>query len=117
MPTHYVSEAIARVCHEANRGYQAAFPSEGIPVAPPWDEFPPDQQQGVINGVDLALSGADPQRLHEAWCEEKFAQGWLYGPVKDTEAKRHPCLVMYEDLPQDQLRKDFLFQAIVQALR
>lgn len=108
--------SIARVCHEANRGYQAAAPTEGIPVAPPWDEFPLDQQLGVIEGVRLALTGATPAHLHTAWCDAKVRDGWAYGSVKDAEAKTHPCLVPYDDLPDEQRVKDDLFLAIVEAL-
>lgn len=107
---------IARVCHEANRGLQAAYPTDGIPVAPPWDEFPADQQLGVIAGVEQALAGATPEELHESWCAFKVADGWSYGEVKDAEAKTHPCLVPYAELPEDQRVKDRLFSAIVEAL-
>lgn len=109
-------EQIARVCHEANRGYQAAVPSVGIPVAASWDEFPEDQRKGVRQGVTLALTGATSQELHESWCNEKVATGWVYGPVKDAEAKTHPCLVAYDALPESQRAKDRLFAAVVRAL-
>lgn len=110
------AEQIARVCHEANRGYQAAVPTEGIPVAPAWDEFPEDQRRGVISGVELALGGATPEGLHQNWCAEKRAEGWAYGEAKDAEAKTHPCLVDYSDLPPEQRLKDSIFLAIVTAL-
>ena len=110
------NEQIARVCHEANRGYQAAVPSVGIPVAAPWDEFPMDQQHGVIAGVALARGGARPYELHEAWTAQKVADGWVYGDVKDADAKTHPCIVPYAELPPEQRVKDALFVAVVQAL-
>jgi hypothetical protein len=109
-------EQIARVCHEANRGLQAAQQADGIPVAPTWDEFPPDQQEGVRRGVTAALAGATPEELHRAWCSHKYDEGWRYGPEKDAEAKRHPCLVPYDELPEEQRVKDTLFRAIVFAL-
>jgi hypothetical protein len=110
-------EQIARVCHEANRGYQAAVQTEGIPIAAPWEDFPADERAGVIEGVRLALAGATPIELHASWCARKIAEGWTRGPVKDTAAKTHPCLVDYHDLPLEQRRKDALFAAIVGALR
>lgn len=40
----------------------------------------------------------------------------VYGEVKDGEAKTHPCLVPYEQLPPAQRLKDDLFAAIVRTL-
>jgi hypothetical protein len=48
---------------------------------------------------------------------EKLAAGWEYGPVKDAEAKRHPCLVPFNQLPREQQAKDYIFRAVVHALR
>ena len=110
------STAIARVCHEANRAVQLIQGDPGIPIAAPWDDFPADEQAGVINGVDSARSGATPEQLHDLWCQEKTAAGWTYGPTKDTAAKTHPCLLPYQDLPDEQRTKDRLFAAIVTAL-
>ncbi|MFD0468599.1 RyR domain-containing protein [Nonomuraea thailandensis] len=55
--------------------------------------------------------------MHEAWCEHKRAEGWTYGPDKDPDAKTHPCLVPYDQLPVEQRVKDAVFHAIVGALR
>jgi hypothetical protein len=116
-PVGLTTEQIARVCHEANRGWQAASPLPGIPVAPAWDEFPPDQQAGVIAGVEKALQGYTPEQMHESWVADKLAQGWTYGPTKDAEAKTHPSLRAYDDLSDDDRAKDALFLGIVNALR
>lgn len=49
--------------------------------------------------------------------KEKVDAGWVYGKVKDAEAKTHPCIVKFEDLPEFQQKKDALFCAIVDALK
>ncbi|WP_433355591.1 RyR domain-containing protein [Microtetraspora malaysiensis] len=85
-------------------------------VSPHWDDAPEWQRDTMINGVLRALDGATPQELHESWHAEKLADGWTYGPVKDAVAKTHPCLVPYEDLPDAQRLKDYMFQAIVRAI-
>jgi len=111
----YTPETIARVCHEANRALQAIQADPGIPVAEPWEDF--DGKPGVIAGVLAVLEdGATPEHLHDSWCARKLTDGWVYGPVKDPAAKTHPCLVEYRDLPEEQRRKDVLFEAIVTAL-
>ena len=38
--------------------------------------------------------------IHETWAAQRTAQGWRYGPAYDGAAKRHPCLIPYEDLPE-----------------
>jgi RyR domain len=112
----YRDEVIARVCHEANRALQAIQQVPGIPVAPPWAGFPVREQQGVIDGVRNAVSGATPRQLHEEWRLAKIADGWMPGLRKDADAKTHPCLVPYDQLSYEQQVKDILFTAIVRAL-
>lgn len=109
-------DEIARVCHEANRALQALQNHPGVPVAAAWDDFPDDEQAGAIAGVESALAGANGRQLHDAWCDRKEADGWVWGPVKDPTQKTHPCLVSYEQLPESQRVKDYLFHAIVTAL-
>jgi hypothetical protein len=108
-------EAIAKVCHEANRAYCATL---GDLSQVPWDMAPEWQRQSAIKGVEFNLAHPDapPSASHDSWLEEKRATGWKYGPVKDPEKKEHPCFVPYEDLPLEQRRKDALFKAIVGAL-
>lgn len=112
----YDVDDVARVCHEANRALQLVHQAPGIPVAAPWDLFPENERRGVRAGVEHARAGATPEELHESWCAQKRADGWTYGPVKDAEAKTHPCLVPYADLPAAQRVKDALFGAIVATL-
>lgn len=111
-------EEIARVAHAANRELQRIQADPGIAVSPPWDDDTEETRSSVCAGVAAKL--ADPRIAaadsHEAWCEFKRAQGWVYGPVKDAEARTHPCLLPYHELPADQQRKDLLFTAIVGAL-
>ena len=36
---------------------------------------------------------------HRRWIEERTKAGWVYGPVRDVEAKTSPYLVPWENLP------------------
>lgn len=105
---------IAQVCHEANRALQliALDPSP----SPAWSDAPEWQRASTIDGVREAQAGATSEQLHERWCEFKTSDGWVYGATKDSEAKTHPCLVPYADLPLDQRQKDGVFHALVAAL-
>lgn len=106
-------KSIARVCHEANRALQTAY---GEVANPPWDLAPRGIRASAIDGVENALSGASPEESHENWLKFKRADGWVYGEVKDFDEKTHPCMVPYNELPEEQKIKDHLFIAIVNSL-
>lgn len=108
--------AIARVAHEANRAYCATL---GDMTQPAWDDAPQWQRDSAISGVAFLVNRPDAGAgaLHENWRKEKIEAGWTYGPVKHPEAKQHPCLVPFDELPREQQAKDFLFGAVVHALR
>lgn len=105
----------ACVCHEANRALQLEF-SE-IP-SPPWDEAEEWMRESSYNGVLFLVKNPESSfaALHDNWVLDKLADGWRYGPIKNTDTKEHPCLVDYNDLSIQQRRKDMLFKAIVTAL-
>ena len=105
---------IAKVCHAANMMYCDTL---GDFSQPNWDAAPDWQKESAINGVAATIYGEanTPEEQHELWMKEKIANGWKYGAVKDEQAKTHPCLVDYNDLPEEQKLKDKLFRAIVQS--
>ena len=110
----YSDEQIARVVHAANSELQAV---QGDPVpSQPWDHEPREIRENVILGVRNARNGMTPEEHHEAWRQDKIRQGWRYGPSKDNQAKTHPCLVPFGQLPFDQRVKNVLFIAIVRAM-
>lgn len=109
------NEQIAEVCHEANRGYCRAH---GDMSQRTWFDAPQWQRDSCIKGVEFCIANPDapPSANHESWLKEKEANGWSYGPVKDTVKKEHPCFLPYDQLPLEQRRKDSLFKAIVWVL-
>ena len=42
------------------------------------------------------------KNVHEVWAETRIKQGWTYGEQRNDELKTHPCLVPYEDLPEEE---------------
>jgi hypothetical protein len=107
-------DLIARVCHETNRSIQAF---NGEEISPSYDYAPDWQKESAIEGVRKALAGNNAEELHASWCDFKVETGWRYGPVKDDVAKTHPCLVAYEDLPEVQKLKDYIFAAVVRGFK
>lgn len=45
------------------------------------------------------------KNVHEVWSQNRINEGWIYGAVRDDVAKCHPCLVPYEELPENE--KDY----------
>lgn len=111
-----ITEYIAKTCHEANRVWCQA---NGDNSQEHWDKAEQWQRDSAIIGVEFRLAnptaGKDAQ--HNAWSADKIKDGWVYGEVKDTVAKTHPCLVPFNELPEFQQKKDALFCAIVDALK
>jgi len=105
----------ATVCHEANLVWCHL---NGDYSQPHWGEAPRWQTESAVNGVIYALEHPDaqPEDSHNSWLAHKVADGWVYGDVKDPDAKTHPCIVPYDQLPEWQQKKDKLFLAIVRAL-
>lgn len=99
-------EACARASHEANRAYCIAH---GDMSQPSWEDAPDWQRSSARNGVEGMLAGNGPEESHQSWLNEKAANGWKYGPVKDADKKEHPCFVPYDQLPEEQRAKDDIF--------
>ena len=107
-------DAIARAAHEVNRAYCLAL---GDSSHAAWDVAPDWQRESARAGVlNIAQADMTPEQSHEAWSTLKTAQGWVYGPVKDADARTHPCLVPYASLDADQRYKDTLYTTVVKAM-
>jgi hypothetical protein len=74
-----------------------------------WEGAPDWQKESALKGIDGVLAGNGPRESHESWLAEKRATGWIWGPVKDSQKKEHPCFVPYDQLPPAQQVKDRLF--------
>lgn len=48
------------------------------------------------------LLEAMAKNVHEIWAQERINQGWTYGEKRDDAKKHHPCLVAYENLPDEE---------------
>lgn len=55
------------------------------------------------------------RNAHDLWAQLRLAQGWTYGPQRDDGAKKHPCLVSYEELPEPE--KEYDRRAAMDTLR
>ena len=108
-------ERIARTSHEALRGFKA---SAGQDPGPSWEDAEPWMRESTLEAVAFRIANpsAPASAEHERWLREKEATGWVYGEVKDAEAKTHPMMVEYAHLPEDERKKDALIMAVADAL-
>jgi hypothetical protein len=106
---------IATVAHAMNAAVQAALGQK----VESWGSVPEEIRQSMIAGVTYNLDNPDvtPEQGHEAWRKYRAAQGWVYGEIKDLEAKTHPNMVPFDELPIQERLKDHLFRAAVHALK
>lgn len=112
---HRSLELAAMTAHEVNRAYCTA---NGDLSQPKWDDAPDWQKDSARLGVLHIKANPDstPDASHESWLAQKVKDGWVYGPKKDAEAKTHPCMVPYDQLPFSDRVKDYLFGGVVRAL-
>ena len=108
----YEINDIAAICHAVNKAFCEAY---GDFSQPHWDDAPDWQRESARQGVQFVLDNQDagPSAQHDNWMAVKLADGWKWGPVKDVEAKTHPCLVPFDQLPKEQQAKDYLFRGVV----
>ena len=41
------------------------------------------------------------KNVHEVWAQNRMEQGWTYGVERSDSLKQHPCLIPYDELPDD----------------
>lgn len=107
---------IAAVAYTVNAAYAQSLGDNSLP---PWSEAPEEHRARILAGVQKHLDNPDttPEEAHISWLAAMTAQGWTHGDVKDVEAKKHPCILPFSELPPEQRAKDHIFRAVVHALK
>ena len=54
----------------------------------------------------LSLVELIAKNVHEVWADARVKEGWVYGEHKDSIKKTTPCLVPYEELPEEEKEYD-----------
>jgi RyR domain len=106
---------IARVAHGVIRAYNQSMGDNSLPD---WESLTRDEQASRFKAVVFVAQNpqATPADQHNQWLQSRLSEGWVYGEQKDQIKKVSPALVPYEELPQRQRAKDYIFQAIVREL-
>lgn len=67
----------------------------------------PVDTQGIKLPQELdSLVEEMSKNVHEVWAQTRIAQGWTYGEERNDTEKKHPCLVPYEELSEDEKTYD-----------
>ena len=66
---------------------------------------PVDTSDIVLPKELLELVEEVAKNVHEVWAFNRLKEGWTYGPNRDSIKKTTPCLVPYEELPEEE--KDY----------
>lgn len=53
----------------------------------------------------MSLAEELAKNVHEVWAKSRIDQGWTFGEERNDENKKHPCLVPYEELSEEE--KDY----------
>jgi len=64
-----------------------------------------------VSGIELpqelmALVEMIARNVHDTWAVQRLAQGWTYGPVRDDVMRQTPCMVDYDNLPEEEKEYD-----------
>lgn len=54
----------------------------------------------------IELTEKMAENVHEVWSINRIKEGWTYGAERDDIAKKTPCLVPYNELPETEKEYD-----------
>lgn len=63
---------------------------------------PVDTTDVVLPDELLALTEQIAENVHDVWALSRLQEGWTYGETRDSVAKTTPCLVPYNELPEEE---------------
>lgn len=63
---------------------------------------PVDTQSIQIPEELKSLAEEMSKNVHEVWAQTRISQGWTYGEERNDAEKKHPCLVPYEKLSEEE---------------
>lgn len=108
-------EFMARVAHEQVMGLCACL---GQPTIS-WEQASDMDQSSTREQILACVNdpNMNPQENWRIWAQNKTKAGWVWGPIKDADAKTHPCLVdSYDKVPFEERVKDHIFLSTVRGM-
>lgn len=67
----------------------------------------PINTEDVVLPKDLEeLTEKIAENVHNVWAKGRIDEGWTYGPERNDAQKKHPCLVPYNQLSDNEKAYD-----------
>lgn len=67
----------------------------------------PINTEDVVLPKDLEeLTEKIAENVHDVWAKGRIDEGWTYGPERNDAQKKHPCLVPYNQLSDNEKAYD-----------
>lgn len=63
---------------------------------------PLDTSHVELSDELMELAELMAENVHEVWAQTRLAQGWTYGPERNDAEKKHPRIVPYNQLPEEE---------------
>lgn len=87
------------------------YAASACTIYPPEEEImykpePLDTTNVELSDDLLALTERIAKNVHDVWALSRVREGWRYGEKKDSAARTTPCLVPYEELPEEEKAYD-----------
>lgn len=64
--------------------------------------MPVDTTQVELTDELMELAELMAENVHEVWAKTRLDQSWTYGPERNDAEKKHPRLVPYDELPEEE---------------
>lgn len=71
-----------------------------------YEPQPIDTGDVILSPELLSLSEEMARNVHEVWARRRRDEGWSYGPRRDDRLKQTPCMVPYDNLPEEEKEYD-----------
>jgi ryanodine receptor 2 len=72
----------------------------------PYQPRPIDNSAILLSNDLLELTEQLAENAHDHWAKRRIAEGWTFGATRDDDARQHPCLVPYDELPDSEKQYD-----------
>lgn len=130
-----LQELVSNIASKAHQNWMTERIKEGktlseLPDLKPWDELTDAQKASSLDSAEQAVKllihdfplldmingdisfdrekivDAVAENAYEVWARQRMDAGWTYGETRDNEAKKHPMLRPYDELPESEKAYD-----------